>query len=193
MMCYQRESAREDTGVWVGCFVLPSSGGRQTTPSIKCPLPVRYACCSPRLLLLTRALLMTSSHACKGPIPFIEGEPCGAVAKQTAITVECATPPSPQKTTDKYVFDFGQEFAGVVRLTLPAATPAGVAITLKHAEVLAHEPLAPQDGSVYMGNLFWANPVDVYISKGGSTAASREVYTPSFTYHGFRYVRIPPL
>jgi hypothetical protein len=43
-----------------------------------------------------------------------------------------------------------------------------------------------------MGNLFWANPVDVYITKGsGSGSGSRglsEVYTPSVTYHGFRYV-----
>ena len=54
--------------------------------------------------------------------------------------------------------------------------------------MLAHEPLAPADGSVYMGNLFWANPVDIYIAKGG--AAGPETYEPSFTYHGFRYVEL---
>ena len=88
----------------------------------------------------------------------------------------------------QYVYDFGQEFSGVSRLTLPANTPRGASFTLKHAEVLAHTPLVTEmeaDGSVYMGNLFWANPVDVYVAKGGGEA---EVYEPSFTYHGFRCV-----
>ena len=75
----------------------------------------------------------------------------------------------------------------MVRLTLPANLTPGTQITLKHAEALAHPPLAPRDGSVYMGNLFWANPVDVYIAKGGPAP---EVYEPSFTYHGFRYVEL---
>jgi len=119
-------------------------------------------------------------------VKFVEGEPCGPVVKRTSLTVACA-PPAPTQPRFKYVYDFGQEFAGVVRLTLPPGTPAGTQVTLKHAEVLAHEPLAPADGSVYMGNLFWANPVDVYTAKGGSEGES-EVYEPSFTYHGFRYV-----
>lgn len=117
---------------------------------------------------------------------FVEGEPCGPVKKQTALTVACKPLP-PDLPRYKYVYDFGQEFAGVVRLTLPPGTPAGTRATLKHAEALAHPPLAPADGSVYMGNLFWANPVDVYIAKGGTAP---EVYEPSFTYHGFRYVEL---
>ncbi len=111
----------------------------------------------------------------------------GPVVKRTSLAVACA-PPAPSQPRFKYVFDFGQEFAGVVRLTLPPGTPAGTRATLKHAEVLAHEPLAPADGSVYMGNLFWANPVDVYIARG--VAAGQETYEPSFTYHGFRYVEL---
>ena len=86
-----------------------------------------------------------------------------------------------------YVYDFGQEFAGVVRFTLPIGTPRGTRATLQHAEALNHPPFAARDGRVWMGNLFWANPVDVYIARGAATA---EVYTPSFTYHGFRYVEL---
>jgi hypothetical protein len=83
---------------------------------------------------------------------FVEGEPCGPVVKKLAMSVSCIKPP-PIVNTWKYVYDFGQEFAGVVRLTLPPSTPSGITITLKHAEVLQHEPLAPADGSVYMACL----------------------------------------
>jgi hypothetical protein len=63
--------------------------------------------------------------------------------------------------------------------------------TLKYAETLTHPPLCDDphssysacDGSVYMGNLFWANPVDTYIAKGDPQ--SSEVFEPSFTYHGY--------
>ena len=124
-------------------------------------------------------------------VKFVEGEPCGPVVKRTSLTVAC-TPPAPNQPRFKYVYDFGQEIAGIVRLTLPPGVPAGTQATLKHAEVLAHEPLAPADGSVYMGNLFWANPIDIYIARGPGSAdePASEVYEPSFTYHGFRYVEL---
>ena len=124
-------------------------------------------------------------------VKFVEGEPCGPVVKRTSLSVTCA-PPSPSQPRFKFVYDLQQEIAGVVRLTLPPGTPAGTLATLKHAEVLAHEPLAPADGSVYMGNLFWASPVDVYIAKGPTSGAPGvgEIYEPSFTYHGFRYVEL---
>lgn len=109
---------------------------------------------------------------------FLEGDPCDGVKKRLVLQVSCA----PVTSKVKYVYDFGQEFAGVVRVSLPAGTKNGTVVTLKHAEALAHPPLAPADGSVWMGNLFWANPVDVYTAKGGGN----EIYQPSFTYHGFR-------
>lgn len=39
-----------------------------------------------------------------------------------------------------YVLDFEQNFSGYVRLTLPAPVPAGLTITLRHAEILQHPP-----------------------------------------------------
>lgn len=35
-----------------------------------------------------------------------------------------------------YVFDFGQNLAGFVRLSLPAPVPAGAVITIRHAETV---------------------------------------------------------
>ena len=119
---------------------------------------------------------------------FTLADPCVGTEKTISMEVTCTVTPPPSIVQQyKYVYDFGQEFAGVVRVTLPPNMPRGANVTLKHAEALAHEPLATQDGSVYMGNLFWANPVDVYLTKGSSTS---EVYEPSFTYHGFRYVEM---
>ncbi len=86
----------------------------------------------------------------------------------------------------RYVYDFGQEFSGVVRLSLPAGIKRGVNITIKHTEALSHSPIGPDDGSAFTGNLYWAHPIDYYMTKGGGN----ELYQPEFTYHGFRYVEL---
>jgi len=95
----------------------------------------------------------------------------------------------------RWTFDFGTNVGGRVRLQLPAAGDVmpGHNITLKHAEALSHPPYAPYDGSAWMGSLFWAWPVDSYITSGGDGGGSFE---PAFTDHGFRYVEMsvePPL
>lgn len=114
----------------------------------------------------------------------------------------------------RWTFDFGEEISGHVRLVVPAGVPSNTTFTLLHAEVLSHPPLAPRppshateksysyatgpgegdaavsyDGSAYMGNLFWALPVDVYVT-GARNMAEEVVYEPKFTYHGFRYVEL---
>jgi len=93
----------------------------------------------------------------------------------------------------RWTYDFGQQVAGRARLLLPPGVPAGTNITLKHAEVLSHPPFATFDASVWMGNLFWAYPVDSYITSGN---IGGESYEPAMTEHGFRYVEFsaePPL
>ena len=104
-------------------------------------------------------------------------QPIKAVEEKTAANLTVLQPTEGQPT--RYVYDFGQEFAGVVRLSLPAALPAGVNVTIKHAEALSHPPIGPRDGSAFMGNLYWAHPVDYYMTKGSSEP---EDYQPSFTY-----------
>jgi alpha-L-rhamnosidase len=108
-----------------------------------------------------------------------------------AVTVQAELPaltvnsPSP----GVYVFDFGQNLAGFVRLTLPAPFDAGVTLTLRHAELLQHPPYGPLDGSIYVGNLRSARATDVYIT--GGVDEGEEVWEPPIgTYHGFRFVEL---
>ncbi|NBD25426.1 alpha-L-rhamnosidase [Paenibacillus glycinis] len=76
------------------------------------------------------------------------------------------------------VLDMGQNMVGRIRMTLDV--PAGTAITLHHAEVLDKE------GNFYTGNLRTAKQTVVYTAKG----IAGETYAPTFTFMGFRYVRI---
>ena len=73
---------------------------------------------------------------CK-PVRVNASDPCVGVVKHSILSVACEVPPAPPASKQfKYVFDFGQEFAGVVRLTLPKGMKAGTRFTLKHAETL---------------------------------------------------------
>ena len=80
-----------------------------------------------------------------------------------------------------YVFDMGQNFAGVVRLKVQGQ--AGQRIQLRHAERL--NPA----GTIYTANLRSAAATDTYICKGGGV----EIWQPYFTFHGFQYVELTGL
>ena len=83
----------------------------------------------------------------------------------------------------KHVVDFGQNFAGWVRIK--AKGRAGDQVSLRFGEVLS------ADGSVDQANLrAAARATDFYIFKGDPAG---ETYEPHFTYHGFRYVEISGL
>ncbi len=77
----------------------------------------------------------------------------------------------------KYIFDLGQNFAGVVRLKVKGQK--GDTITLKYGEVLF------PNGEIMTENLRKARATDTYILKGNTEG---EEWTPKFTYHGFQYV-----
>ncbi len=81
-----------------------------------------------------------------------------------------------------FVIDFGQNFAGWVRIRMKGR--AGQKITLKFAEVLK------ADGHVDQANLRAARATDTYVLKGDPNG---ETWEPRFTYHGFRYVEISGL
>ena len=113
-------------------------------------------------------------------------EPGGAMSPALAQPVEvsnaippCALWESP--TPGEWIFDFCQNFAGVVRLTLPGPTQPGTYITLRHAEAVMHPPYGAKDGSLYYGNLRSAEATDVYITRGDD---SGETFEPMFTWHG---------
>lgn len=77
-----------------------------------------------------------------------------------------------------YVFDLGQNMVGWARLKVKG--DRGKKVQLRFAEVLN------PDGTLYTTNLRGAKATDTYTLKGGAT----EVYEPSFTFHGFRYVEV---
>ncbi len=108
-----------------------------------------------------------------------------------------------EPTPGVFVFDMGQNFAGWARLALDA--PEGTRITLRYGELLnADGTLNPltsvagqikgrrktkDGGSEKIGgagspDVAWQQ--DTFVASG----RGREVYTPRFTFHGFRYVEV---
>ena len=79
----------------------------------------------------------------------------------------------------RYIFDFGQNFSGWVRIR--ATGPAGTTITLKFAELLN------PDGTADLSNLCLAKATDRFVLAG---TGAPESFEPQFTYHGFRYVEV---
>ena len=77
-----------------------------------------------------------------------------------------------------YVFDFGQNMAGWVKIRVSG--PRGTRVQLRFAELI------DEKGFLNTNNLGTAKATDVYILKGSGV----EVYEPRFTYHGFRYVEV---
>ncbi len=82
-------------------------------------------------------------------------------------------------TNGVYVFNLGQNFAGVARLKVKG--PAGTSIRLRYGEMLH------PDGRLMTENLRKARATDTYILRGDPDG---EAYIPRFTFHGFQYVEI---
>jgi alpha-L-rhamnosidase len=77
-----------------------------------------------------------------------------------------------------YVLDMGQNMVGNVALHVSG--PRGTTVRMRFAERLN------ADGSVYLTNLRNAVATDFYTLSG----VGLESWTPSFTFHGFRYVEL---
>lgn len=106
--------------------------------------------------------------------PKVESHPGPPVRVFEEFAAQKITEPKP----GVYVWDFGQNFAGICRLTISGE--AGQNIVLRFAERLA------PDGTVYTKNLGAAKATDTYICRGEGV----EVWQPRFTFHGFQYVEI---
>ncbi len=76
------------------------------------------------------------------------------------------------------IYDFGQNFAGVVRLKIKNAK-SGQKIIVRHAEILN------RDGELNLAFLRSAKAAATYICHDGE-----QIYSPTLTYMGFRYVSI---
>jgi alpha-L-rhamnosidase len=77
-----------------------------------------------------------------------------------------------------YVFDFRQNMVGWARLRVRGRP--GTTVILRFAEALN------PDGTIYTENLRRARSVDQYTLRGDAD----EVFEPTFTFHGFRYVEL---
>lgn len=86
--------------------------------------------------------------------------------------VSCTKAPS-----GEWVYDFGQNFSGVVSLKIKNADK-GRKITIRHAEVLV-------DGELFVKPLRTAKATLTYVCKEGD-----QTYSPRFTYMGFRYAGV---
>ena len=91
-------------------------------------------------------------------------------------------PRSIKKFDDSYIFDMGQNFAGIVKLKTKGDT--GDTIVIRYGEMLY------PDGSLMTKNLRMARATDTYILKGDPEG---EEWIPDFTYHGFQYVEVSGL
>ena len=88
---------------------------------------------------------------------------------------------------DGFIYDFGENNAGVCRLTVKGQ--AGQRIEMRFAEAL-------KDGDIRLDNVWFVREhwerdkeivhLDTYICNGDGV----ETYTPAFVYHGFRYIRV---
>jgi alpha-L-rhamnosidase len=77
-----------------------------------------------------------------------------------------------------WLVDMGQNMVGRIRIRLQGE--AGTVITLRHGEAL------DETKALYTDNLRLTRQTDIYTLNGSGV----EVYEPSFTLHGFRYVEI---
>ncbi len=109
--------------------------------------------------------------------PVVESAPGPPVVPWEELAPRQITEPTP----GVYVFDLGQNFAGVVRLKVRGAR--GQKIVLRFAERLS------PDGTAYTKNLRAARATDTYICRGGEI----ETWQPRFTLHGFQYVEVEGL
>jgi alpha-L-rhamnosidase len=115
-----------------------------------------------------------SALVLKEPVTTLVAEKCEPIRVTKEITARKVA----RVGEGVYVLDFGQNFAGRVRMKVKG--PAGTQVKLRFAEVLN------PDGTITTANYRSARATDVYILKG----EGEEEWEPIFTYRGFRYVEV---
>jgi alpha-L-rhamnosidase len=98
-------------------------------------------------------------------------EPIKVMEKIKPVAIRAVTP-------GVYIMDMGQNMVGWLRMKVNGQR--GQQVTLRYAETLQ------SNGTLYTDNLRDAKVTDRYTLKGGG----KEIWAPSFVYHGFRYVEI---
>lgn len=104
----------------------------------------------------------------------IEAQDFPSIRVERTLTARTVTEPR----HGVWVYDLGQNFAGVERLRV--AGKAGTDVRLRFAEIVN------ADGTIYTDNLRTAKATDHFILDG----KGMNEFTPQFTYHGYRYVEL---
>lgn len=116
-------------------------------------------------------------------------KPKGELRNSSAFSVQVKKQLFPKRIIpykNGYIYDFGLNAAGICRLKVNAK--AGQKISLYHFEIFHNGEICTENisfGKRTREN-YWQR--DEYIAKNG-----KNVYEPSFTYHGFRYVYVEGL
>ncbi|MCC6731422.1 MAG: family 78 glycoside hydrolase catalytic domain [Chthonomonadales bacterium] len=121
----------------------------------------------------------------------LEARPIPPIRVTERLRPVAVTEPSP----GVYVFDMGRNLGGLA--TLRVSGPAGARVTMRFGELLHPDgtlnvltsccgQIKPGRASGGPGAPETACQTDTYVLRG----AGQEVYTPRFTFHGFRYVEV---
>lgn len=85
----------------------------------------------------------------------------------------------------KYVFDFGQNISGYIRLTVTGKE--GQLLTIRYGEQLK------DDGSLELNQMTNYYPVSEFQTDRFVCSGKEMIWSPRFAYHGFRYIEIDGL
>ncbi len=111
-------------------------------------------------------------------VPVVAGKLSGQINKPVSVVLTVKPQSRKQFADSTCVIDMGQNMAGWAKLKVSGK--AGTAIKLRFSE------LVNTDGTINQDNLRNASATDVYVLKG----KGEETFTPSFTFHGFRYIEV---
>jgi alpha-L-rhamnosidase len=141
----------------------------------------------------------------KWKLAVVETNPLGKIEAQSLppirVTEEIPAKLNTTGDTGPFIYDFGVNFTGVVRYKFKA--PAGTQFVIRYGELLNKDgtlnPMTSVAGQIKglrkdgsgqsvggpgAPEIAWQG--DTYIAKGDG----EEIYTPRFTFHGFRYAEI---
>lgn len=122
-----------------------------------------------------------------GAVNFTEPEITGSYNAPVRAVEEFTAVSMTSPAEGIFIYDMGQEIAGVPILRLKGEK--GVEVRVRYGEMLYPEMYGRLCGRLLQENLRDATSTDIYIMRGGDA----EIYSPKFTFHGYRYIEISGL
>lgn len=121
-----------------------------------------------------------------GAVNFTEPEITGSYNAPVRAVEEFAAVSMTSPAEGIFIYDMGQETAGVPILRLKGEK--GSEVRIRYGEMLYPEMYGKLCGQLLQENLRDATSTDIYILGGDD-----EIYCPKFTFHGYRYIEISGL